>query len=121
MSEKKQIIVEIDDFDEPEQPREYTEQEVLEKFISAVDDFIDYWNDEPGLDQRDRLKGLAHSILCIIDGCNASIPAFILAPDPHPDDKEYLKENCTNWYPETTSEVNCNLSGSLHDQLAKIN
>ncbi len=60
---------------------------------------VEYW---AALDMPEmaRLEGLAFSILVALDGEAAAIPAFIVAPYPHPDDKHYHVENGENYYPE---------------------
>lgn len=81
--------------------KEYTKEEILNNFIRAIWDRIDYWESEIRTEtSRDKLEGLAFSILSILDGCAMDLPAFIIAPDPHPDDKGFCQEQGENWYPE---------------------
>ena len=90
-----------------EEPREYTKEEMCEMFIDHLRCIANYWatvkldpeNDyEKGRSviQR-RLDGMVFSVLTTIDGC-AGLPAFNLVPHPHPDDKEYHKEEGENWW-----------------------
>lgn len=100
-----------------DESREYTEDEVRENLLSYIWTMISYWKDEARKpDTQGKLEGLAFSILTALDGCANGVPAFIVAPNPHPDDKDYLIDNGENWFPENhESEVKCNLSGSLHE------
>ena len=81
-------------------PRELTPEEVQERFLKAVWGQIHWWANETRAEStEDRLSGLAHSMLSLIDGSNATIPAFILAPLPHPTDKAYHKSQGENYFP----------------------
>ena len=97
--------------------REYTMEEVREKFIRHVWSLIDYWERESNQpDVRDKLEGLAHSIFATLDGCT-SLPAFIIAPMPHKDDKQFNIDNWDNYYPENKeTDVNCDI-GPLHEYM----
>lgn len=95
--------------------RKYTEEEIREIFIKQVWSNIQYWKNEkraPTLDEK--LEGLAFSMLVMLDGGNASMPKFVVAPNPHPDDKDYHIENGENYFPE-----DCDISGGLHDLFQK--
>lgn len=105
-----------------ERPREYTEEEVREKFLNLVWSYVRYWEKQPDLTCRERLEGLAFGMLVILDGESASMPSFIVAPLPHPDDKAFHKDNGDNWYPENhTTQVTCDISGCLHELFHKAN
>ncbi len=101
------------------QPREYTEDEVRAQFLRHVNGLVQYWETEARVpDLLSKLEGLAFSIMSTIDGCAADSPKYILAPDPHPGDKEYLKSRGENHFPENReSDVRCNISGGLHELL----
>jgi len=79
---------------------------------------IDYWDklepmpagaEEPRT-QKDRMSGLAFSILSMLDGSSMDIPAFLVTPMPHESDKEYHQEEGTNWFPEDQPDL-----GMLHE------
>ncbi len=101
----------------PGPPREYTAEEVREMFIKHIIAMIGYWNGEgnsnvnPNESSRYKMEGLVHSILVTIDGGCGGIPAFDLVCKPHPDDKEYLKSQEEDWYPENVVINDC----QLHD------
>jgi len=98
--------------------REYNENEFREKFINKILGAIDYWSTVEGIGNKhtkDRLEGLAFSILSIMDG-SSDLPQFVVAPNPHMDDKEYHKDIDENWYAENhQNEINCDIGGTLHD------
>lgn len=101
-------------------PREYTTDEVRKQFLELVWTYIGYWGRLPGKTPRERLEGLAFSMLVILDGGSA-LPGFIVVPCPHPDDKEFHKDEDENWFPENyESPVNCNIAGSLHELFHSI-
>lgn len=105
----------------PVESREWTRDEIREQFLTHVWNMIEYWN-SPNLPSsrstRERLEGLTHSILTALDGCTMALPGFIVAPCPHPDDREYHIENGENWYPENDeSQVNGDIGGGLHELL----
>lgn len=101
-------------------PRELTDDEVREQFLDHVWRMVGYWSSEGtsnvplDLDVRDRLSGLAHSLLVAIDGGAAALPAFALAPMPHPDDEDYQRTSGDNWYP-TAGHVEHDIAGVLHE------
>jgi len=93
--------------------RQLTTDEVRNQFLDHIWNMINYW-DSPGLDvksRRESLEGLAHSFMATFDGCTY-LPRFILAPDPHPEDKAYHQAQEENWYPETP-ESETDISGHL--------
>lgn len=106
--------------DQPKpQPHELTEEEVREKFLRHVWGLVEYWGKVEGADNR--LEGLAFSILTALDGAALSLPAFIVAPYPHPEDKAYHQGEGEDWYPENDSaKVNGNISGSLHEHFLEL-
>jgi hypothetical protein len=47
-----------------------------------------------------------------------SLPAFILAPLPGKEDKQYHIDNEENYYPENhNANIKCDIAGGLHDNL----
>lgn len=101
-------------------PRACTEDEVRAKLIEHIEDLIDYWATLPDKTVEDRLHGVAFSILVTLDGESADLPGFIVAPAPHPDDQEFLRKQGENWFPYSDySKIACDVSGALHDTLAR--
>lgn len=103
-----------------EAPREKTTEEIREEFLKHVRSLIKYWNSVEGKDSPktclDRLEGLAFSIMVALDGGAMAVPGFIVAPSPHPDDKEYHISEGSNYYPENP-EVKGDIAGALHELL----
>ncbi len=98
-------------------PHELTADEVRARFLGLVRYYIGYWEKEdrrPGT--REKLEGLAHSLLAIIDG-ETALPCFILVPSPHEDDREYNKEQGDDWYQPFPDVDVCDIGGRLHDEL----
>lgn len=99
--------------------REFTADEVRRQFVEHIHRMIDYWDgtDNP---TREKLEGVAFSILVALDGSTGALPAFVVAPLPHPDDKQYLVGNGENYYAQNDeSSVNCNISGCLHEAFSE--
>lgn len=99
---------------------ELTTDQVRERFLRSVWGCVDSWERECRADKslRERLEGLAFSILAMLDGSNIELPQFIVAPDPHPGDREYHEERRTDWFPENhelTESVRADISGCLHE------
>jgi hypothetical protein len=97
-------------------PREKTKEEVKQEFLKNIHSLVDYWNEVDEKDNKERLEGLAFSILVLLDGDNAGSPGFIVAPLPHKDDKQYDIDNGNDYYPNNDkAKVKCDIAGSLHD------
>lgn len=100
-----------------DEPRAYTKEEVREQFLKLIWDCINHWEkDERTLPTRDKLKGLAFSILVILDGESANLPGFLVKPSPQETDEEYHKNQGKNWYPK-----DIDISGSLHELFYQFN
>lgn len=97
------------------EPREKTKEEVVDEMLDHIHMLVNYWTYETSKqDLKERLEGLAFSILTMLDGCSG-LPAFDLVPHPHPTDKEYHISNGEDWYPETV--INDDIM--LHDSFFK--
>lgn len=72
---------------------------------------VDHWSQ--GTKYKESFKGLAFSILVMIDG-ESTLPGFNLATAPHQEDKEYHSAHGENWWPE-----GLNIAGNLHPKLYK--
>jgi hypothetical protein len=87
-------------------PRALTKDECLDRFLDCVRANVEYWADPArethlGRPQsvKERMEGLAFSILNLIDGMSGGHPAILLKMDPHPLDKAYLRRAGENWTP----------------------
>jgi hypothetical protein len=92
--------------------REWTGDEIREKFLGHLSNMVDYWADltsdgKAGSPKtiRDRLNGLAFSFLSMLDGCVMDMPAIELVPTPHSEDKHHHQDHGNNWWPEPPPEI----------------
>ena len=96
--------------------RELTTDEMKTHFLNYIHDLVDYWEHEDrATTTKDKLEGLAFSILSTIDGDSAELPAYALIPLGNPDDIEYCKSMGQDYYPEETEDI----AGALHDNFMK--
>lgn len=97
-------------------PLEYTDDEIREKFLSHIKKMCVYWERMNDIPSKEKLDGLAFSFLTMLDGCTMDLPGFIVAPDPHPSDKDYHKDNNERYYPDNHGViVKGDISGCLHE------
>lgn len=102
-------------------PREMTDDEVREAFLDYIRLMVAYWvgegssNVPAGATARERLEGLAHSILVAIDCGSTMLPAFVLSPVPYEDDKAFYTDEGINWFP-CASAIDHNIAGVLHER-----
>src|SRR5687768_15258719 len=101
--------------------REFTEDEVRAQLLTHIAGMVKYWASETMVENQtteQRLDGLAFSILAALDGTSMNIPKFIVAPDPHPDDRQFHIDEGTNYFPENhqlADQIKCDLACSLHE------
>ncbi len=92
-------------------PRELTPEEIRDNLLDHVWAMIGWWETESrAASPRDKLEGLAFSILAALDGSAADLPAFKVTPIPHPEDKAYNQSEGDDWYPEDQPDL-----GTLHE------
>ena len=81
-----------------------TAEEVRGEFLDAVRGAAAYWAAQHNVSRdsvREVCDGLAFSILNIIDGMSGSFGCAIdLTLAPHPEDKQYHRENDEDWCEE---------------------
>jgi len=81
--------------------RAYTKEEARKKFLDQIHNTVDHWENESRAEtSKEKLDGLAFSILSMIDGSTMQIPSINIVLNPHTDDKEYHQEKGTNWFEE---------------------
>lgn len=91
--------------------REYTEEEMQREFVEHIHALIDYWeNEDRAPTTKEKLEGLAFSILTAIDGEAMAVPGYKLIPITSEEDKQYYISQGENYYPEDTD-----IAGSLHE------
>lgn len=102
--------------------KEYSTDEVREQFLRNVNDIVKFWHGVEDHTELEKLDGVAFSIMATLDGCAIGLPSFIVAPRPHETDKEFHQDEGSDWYPENhevEDDVNCVISGCLHELLGK--
>lgn len=114
----------------PFPPREKTPEEVRTQLYRAMDDVVRYWAQQP-LTEDDfqrypegtdpaivRGHAMLFTAFSTLDGSSVGLPRFIVAPNPHPEDKAYCEENGEDWFPENhllEGYIKADLGGSLHE------
>lgn len=84
-----------------------TKEEAQEEFLEVIRGCIDYWEHEDRKpDIKDKLEGLAFSILVIFDGESMHPPCILKPQVSSPDGREWL-------------DIGHNISGNLHDLFCK--
>lgn len=107
------------------EPKEWTEDEVRNRLLDHFWMLIDYWDRESrATTPREKLEGLAFSILSTLDGESIPVPGFIVAPHACAEDKEYHISQGENWYPENhqlDGLIKSDLGGGLHEHFHERN
>ncbi len=106
--------------------RQMTDNECRDALLKHIWDLTQYWGstNEAVIAQpkttKERLEGLAFSILSVLDGCAMPVPGFVVAPSPHKDDKEYRRNKCEDWWPDSTGLEPHDIGGSLHEHYHNV-
>lgn len=103
-------------------PRAYTAEEVRDMLLEHFRHLAKYWAELPDVDKAtgttktvlDRCDGVVFSILAALDGSGMALPAIDLKLAPHPDDKEFLRGEGSNWF-----EPGMEISFALHEHYYK--
>lgn len=96
--------------------RPYTREEIQEQFLDHVRNLVDYWESESRTKtSREKLEGLAFSILSALDGSAAALPGFEVKAIGTEEDIEFFKENDENYYPIDGEDI----AGNLHEKFYK--
>ena len=93
--------------------RPMTSSEMREAFLDGVRQCVDIWTHSNNASERDKLEGLAHSLLVLLDGQSNGIPPFHLIPELCEDHIDEAKEVGNNWWVEDDITEGT----MLHDQL----
>ena len=91
--------------------KEYTPEEIRSLLIENIWASINFWSNCPSKTKKEALAGIAHSILVTLDG-GSELPAFLVTPIPHEDDKDYCVERGEDYFPKNKPDL-----GSLHEFL----
>lgn len=99
---------------------ELTLDECKKQMLERFKVITKYWvNESRVMSVEEKVRGVVFSILAELDGESSDLPAFIVAPRPHPDAMQYCKNKGKDWWPETP-DVNTNLAGELHNLFTEI-
>lgn len=104
----------------PDGPRALTEDEIREQFLQHVKMMVRYWAGEGNSNVpedstvKDRLDGLAFSLLALLDGSAIDLPGFKVIANPHPDDEAFHRERGENFYP-----TDVDIAGYLHEVMKR--
>jgi len=98
--------------------REKTVEEIRDEFVDHVGHLVDYWDTLPDKSCREKLEGLAHSILTTIDGESVALPGYIMIPNSCLQDRDFHIEENENYYPvidEKSPVRHFDIAGCLHE------
>lgn len=102
-------------------PKELTTEQIRDLFLDQVRVMVNYWSNLPDKSEKEKLEGLAFSILTILDG-GTTLPGFIVAPITDPEDKEYHITEGEDYYPENhhiEDKIKGDIAGALHEHFFK--
>lgn len=98
--------------------RAKTKKEVIDEFLETIYSIKEYWEKESRAETtKAKLEGCIFSILAMIDGSNANLPAMLISLDPHPSDKQFHKENNEDWF--KPNQI-INDEASLHNEWCRV-
>lgn len=100
--------------------KEKTTEEIREEFLSQIWHLLNYWS-ELDLKEREKMEGLAFSILGILDGVSGGSPGFLVAPITDPSDKEFHISQGEDYYPlNDENAVKGDIAGGLHELFNRV-
>lgn len=100
----------------PDSPRAWTEDEMRARFLDTVRAQVKYWQEQSTYtDPNDRISGMAHSLLSLLDGSVGMIPGFKLIPNAHCEDQQWHESQGENWWPEDVDINNGNLAFEMYN------
>lgn len=95
-------------------PRAYTKDEMRALFLKRLWSNVQYWEKESrAVTARDKLSGLVHSILALMDGSTCDMCGFELYPHVSPSDRSYHIQNGENYF-LTSIEIGGSLAAEFH-------
>lgn len=99
---------------------EYTNAEIKAKYLRHIAHMCRYWEHESRAPtNREKLEGLAFSILSMLDGCTI-LPGVTMIARGTEEDMEFHQENGSRWYPvvgEELMDTPHDFGGALHEQI----
>lgn len=107
---------------------ELSKEQVQERFMNMVFAVVDARTADihdafVRKDAKRRILTTLFTIFAEVDGESGSfqLPGFILAPAPHPRDKDYRGRHDSDWFPEFPAQIEteiCDIAGTLHHDVA---
>ena len=102
-----------------EKPRAYTAEEGRDIILKTIANYVDYWDNVTRRQtSREKLEGLAFSIMVILDGGAGMLPGFIVRPNPCESDKDWNIKHGQNYWDSETDIAGC-LHEHIHEFLKK--
>lgn len=107
-----------------EKLRAYTAEEVRSVFLSHMLELCKYWSHPSRRTtingtECERMEGLCHSILAMIDGSTLDLPAIDLVLCPHKEDKQYHISEGENWFKKGMIINDCTMASQLYVEKRK--
>ncbi|KJB84717.1 hypothetical protein AZ66_29255 [Paenibacillus sp. E194] len=102
--------------------REKVKDEIIAEVVEHIRELICFW-ESTNKNSLDKLNGLAFSILAALDGSADALPSFIIAPRPHPEDKQFNIKKGINYYPENhllDEVIKADIAGELHENFYRV-
>lgn len=89
-------------------------EEVKGELLEYIRMIASEWSRYPDKTPKERCDGTAFSILTMIDGCSAGLPAFDLLVSPHEDDKQFDIDNGDDYYEPKMMVNDCMLHNEYY-------
>jgi hypothetical protein len=77
--------------------RAYTKEESRKIVLDHIRALVRYWDSLPDKPSKEKLEGLAFSILTMIDG-DSMLPSMDIVLRPNPADQAFHKGHGENWF-----------------------
>lgn len=98
------------------QAKEITQDEARHLFLKHIASLVEYWEKESRAStSKDKLEGLAFSIMVTLDGGSGGHPGYQLIPNTNPEDIDFAKKEGFDYYPEEPEDIIGN--SSLHNSI----
>lgn len=94
----------------------YSKEEIEDNFLAHIHTLVDYWENESRTKtSKEKLNGLAFSILSMLDGCSGEMPGFEVKAIGAKEDIEFFLQTGQDYYPLEGEDI----AGSLHEKFYK--
>jgi hypothetical protein len=97
--------------------RAFTKEEVRNQFLDMVRAQVRFWQEcADDRTEKEKISGVAFSILCLIDGVVGLFPGSDIVMRPHPEDESFHRERGENFIPDgLVINDDCQLHGLLRE------